>query len=124
MSTRQYQSYADLAIEREAINEKLKYARKQFTTLIRETGTALRKQFIPDERTPVVKTSIQAIATRTIEWSEGTTATGAMEVSVQSLNHTLESEDRQLVKDWLLSRHWSVRQSISGGSHYHTFICI
>jgi len=121
MSTRQYQAYEDAAKAFEKAQEVLKYARKEFVTHVRETGTALRKAFVPDTD----RTSLGSISTRTTDWSEGTTLVGAMEVAVQSAAHyTVTDLDCQRIKDWLLCNGWAVKETIRYNAEYYVFICI
>lgn len=63
MSTRQFQAYFDALEAFQKAEKTLKHTRKEFVTHIRQTGTALRKDFI-DNTTTVV-----AIATKVIECS-------------------------------------------------------
>lgn len=121
MSTRQYQAYEDAAEAFEKAKEVLKYTRKEFTDNVRVTGTALRQAFVPDEN----RTSLGSIHTRTIDWSGETALVGAMEVGVQSAaHHTLNDQEIQHVKDWLLSNGWAVKDSNRYNPEYHVFTCI
>lgn len=123
MSTRQYQIYADLAIARDEAERKMKDARKQFIDHIRNTGTELRKVFVKEARD-----SLASISTRTIDWSEGTTLTGAMEVTIGSGAYgKLDAFEIQQIKDYLLSQGWAFKgSSFFKGRvcEYHTFTCI
>lgn len=123
MSTRQYQIYADLAIARDVAEQKMKDARKQFIEHIRNTGTELRKIFVKE-----VRDSLASISTRTVDWSEGTTLTGAMEVTIGSgAHHGLNPFEIQEIKDYLLSQGWAFKESnVHKGRacEYQIFICI
>lgn len=123
MSTRQYQIYADLAVARDEAERKMKDARKEFVDHIRNTGTELRKAFIPEQRD-----SLASISTRTTDWNEGNTMTGAMEVIIGSgAYHSLDAFEIRVIKDYLLSRGWAIKKSdtVKGRvCEYQTLTCI
>lgn len=123
MSTRQYQIYADLAIARDELEQRMKNARKEFIEHIRATGVAARKIFVPDNN----RTTITSINVRCTDWSEGTTATGCMEFWVCSdvPRHKIDLAEMQQIKDWLLSKGWAIKSTTQDrGEFSYIFICI
>lgn len=126
MSTKHFQAYEDSVIAFNAAEEKMKNARKQFITHARETGTALRKEFISDDRR-----ALASIATRTNDYFD-TCLVLSMEVEVSSSKgHKLEEMKLQDIKHWLHSQGWKIVQDYNTGvgrgnfiHEKHYFICI
>lgn len=114
MSTKQHQALVDAQDNLNKAVERMMIARREWATLIRETGTALRKHM-----TPAFKDSLMAIATK--KSPEGS----QMYVSVTWKGSKVDS-DLESITRYLGDHGWKVgpARPNAGGRHVaYSFFC-
>lgn len=103
MSTRQYQYYSDAVEQFNAAQIKMKAARKELVTHIRQTGTDLRKKFVPDNQI-----GIACITTAVSGHKEFHTI---MHVEiVGSKNDPVPADQVLAIKDYLRAQGWAIKE--------------
>lgn len=103
MSTRQYQYYSDAVEQFNAAQIKMKAARKELVTHIRQTGTDLRKKFVPD--------NLIGIASITTAVSGHKEFHTIMHVEiVGSKNDPVPADQVLAIKDYLRAQGWAIKE--------------
>lgn len=103
MSTRQFQHYEDSVKEFNDAQTRMKNARKELVTHIQQTGTALRKKFVPDNQIGI------ASITTTISGHKQYPA--IMAVQITSSKNVLVPADAVLaIKDYLRAQGWAIKE--------------